>query len=155
MTREEKCKLAIDKGFTYNAETGQVFGVRGKEITRRDKDNYIDIGLFNNGKSYNLRGHQFAWYWVNKEIVEHIDHINGEPSDNKISNLRPVTNQQNHFNQTKAKGYYWNQKLNKWIAQIMLNGKKIHLGCFDNEEDARAAYLEAKEKYHIITKPSE
>ena len=79
-----------------------------------------------------------------------IDHINGITTDNHIANLRNVTNQQNCFNRTKAKGYYWDKRKKKWRAKIHLNGKNIHLGYFDLEEDARNAYLEAKDIYHDI-----
>lgn len=81
-----------------------------------------------------------------------IDHIDGNPLDNRRSNLRAVTHQQNHFNRTSARGCYWNKLLKKYQAQITVDGKQIHLGCFDTEQEARAAYLEAKEKYHIIGK---
>lgn len=78
-----------------------------------------------------------------------IDHINNNSLDNRIENLRILTHQQNQFN-TNAKGYYWHNKTNKWQAQIMINGKTTYLGLFAEEEDAKQAYLEAKEKYHII-----
>ena len=78
-----------------------------------------------------------------------IDHKNHDKTDNTDENLRVVTNQQNQFN-TNAKGYYWNKQLSKWQACIGLNGKNIHLGIFEKEEDAAAAYLEAKERLHII-----
>ena len=78
-----------------------------------------------------------------------IDHINCDRGDNNISNLRVVTNQQNQFN-TRAKGYTWHKTNKKWKAQIQINTKRIHLGHFDTEEEARNAYLEAKKKYHII-----
>jgi hypothetical protein len=61
-----------------------------------------------------------------------------------------VTSQQNNFNRSEAKGYYWNKKNKKWKAYIFLNGKLHHLGYFVNEDDARQAYLDAKEKMHII-----
>jgi hypothetical protein len=79
-----------------------------------------------------------------------VDHINGIRHDNRLENLRLVNNQQNQHNQTKAKGYTWYKALCKWQAYIKLNDKKIHLGYFENEEDARNAYLEAKLRYHKI-----
>ena len=147
MTRLEKIQIAIEKGITCNPETGEVFGVKGKVIKRTSRG-YYTITFIYNGKIYQLSAHQFIWYWVNKEIVEQIDHIDGNPLNNSISNLRAVDHQQNNFNRTKAKGFY--RKSRKYISQIKLNGKRIHLGVFDNETDARNAYLEAKKIYHKI-----
>jgi hypothetical protein len=79
-----------------------------------------------------------------------VDHISGVTHDNRLVNLRLVNNQQNHFNHTKALGYYWNKQNNKWQAQIQLDGRIIYLGCFVNEEDARKAYLDAKLIHHKI-----
>lgn len=79
-----------------------------------------------------------------------IDHINHTRDDNTDENLRVVTNQQNQFNRAGVKGYYWYKRLSKWKAQIMVSYKLVHLGYFVNEEDAAAAYLEAKARLHII-----
>jgi hypothetical protein len=151
MTREEKCELAIEKGYTYDQETGKIYSRFNKEITSKFKTGYhFFILIDKNKKRHQLLAHIFGWYCINKECVEQIDHINGIKDDNRILNLRSVNNQQNHFNRITAKGYYWNKRVDKWQCQIMLNNKSIHLGYFEKEEDARAAYLEAKEKYHTI-----
>ena len=141
--------MAIEKGFTYNPETGKVFGIKGKEIICKRLD-YIILQITFNGKKYVLNAHQFAWYWVNKECVIEIDHRNGVKVDNKISNLRSITHQKNNWNRVNAKGYYYNKKYKKYHASIGFNGKIIHLGSFEKEEEARAVYLDAKKKYHII-----
>jgi hypothetical protein len=78
-----------------------------------------------------------------------IDHKSGNKIDNSVENLRITTNQGNHHNRTTAKGYYWHKLAKKWKAQIGLNGKNIHLGLYDTEEEAHQAYLDGKEKYHI------
>jgi hypothetical protein len=78
-----------------------------------------------------------------------LDHINQNRQDNRISNLRMVTNQQNSFN-TNAKGYYWHKKNKKWRSKIHVNGKRIYLGYFNTEIEARQSYLEAKKIHHII-----
>ena len=80
--------------------------------------------------------------------IDDIDHIDGHPLNNAVSNLRIVTHQQNHWNRTRAKGY--TKRGNKWEARIKVNQKTIYLGNFDNEIDARNAYLNAKRIYHII-----
>lgn len=149
MGREERCSLAVEKGYTYEPETGQIYGVRGKVITATT-NGYIDIRMRHDNKLYNIKGHQLAWYITNNKVVDCIDHINGIKSDNRIENLRSITNQQNHFNRPTAKGYYWRKKLNKWQTQIRINDKLLHIGLFIDEKDARNAYLEAKKIYHII-----
>ncbi len=75
-----------------------------------------------------------------------VDHINHNKLDNRKSNLRLCTNQENQRN-TKAKtgvseykGVYFAEK--KWRSEIYINGKKdrLFLGCFNLEEDAACAY---------------
>ena len=90
------------------------------------------------------------WDIFNSSTDNSIDHINGITTDNRICNLRNVTNQHNSFN-AKCKGYSYHKQHKKYHASIRLNGKLIHLGYFDNEQDARKAYLDAKPKYHVIT----
>ena len=80
----------------------------------------------------------------------HSDHINHITLDNRESNLRIVTCQQNQFNQRNPKGYYWHKIKKKYIARIKLNGKIIQLGRFLTPDEAHNAYLEAKKKYHKI-----
>jgi hypothetical protein len=150
MTREEKCELAIEKGYTYNPKNGLVYNKKGKTIIRKNENGYIFIGIENSKIGFiNLKAHQFAWYWVNKKCVECIDHINGIKNDNRICNLRVLTHQKNLWN-TKAKGYSWSKKNKKWYAKIGYNYKCISLGYFNTEQEARNAYLEAKQKYHVI-----
>ncbi len=81
------------------------------------------------------------------------DHINGNGLDNRRCNLRPATASQNRCNRGKQsnntsgyKGVCWDRK--KWRAYIGVNGKRIHLGLFDNIKDAARAYNEAALKYH-------
>lgn len=76
------------------------------------------------------------------------DHINHNTLDNRESNLRIVTCQQNQFNRKNSKGYYWNKRDKKYMAQIKVDGKIMNLGYFDKSEEAHTAYLKAKRKYH-------
>ena len=150
MTREEKILMAIDKGYTCNPETGEVYGVRGGVIITKDYYGYLDMIIYSNNKYHHIKAHQFMWYWVNKQVVNTIDHINGIKNDNRITNLRSITIQQNTFNRKNAKGYYWNKSREKWHSAIIVNKKSIYLGSFVDEEEASQAYLEAKKIYHII-----
>lgn len=78
------------------------------------------------------------------------DHINHNTLDNRNSNLRIVTLQQNHWNNKNPKGYYLHKASKKYLAHIGLNGKRIYLGLFRTTKEAHNAYLQAKEKYHRI-----
>jgi hypothetical protein len=101
-----------------------------------------------------IRRHRVICYTFKNLDIDneklHIDHIDGNRINNNINNLRIVNNQQNCFNQTKAKGYSWHKKANKWQARFVLSGKTINLGYYTTEEDARSAYLAAKLIYHKI-----
>ena len=81
------------------------------------------------------------------ESDQQVDHINRIKTDNRFENLRYCTDSENQWNKESvdnAKGYYWNR--NKWQSRIRINGKKKHLGCFDNEQEARQAYVDARDK---------
>lgn len=93
--------------------------------------------------------HNTDWDILDSSRDNHIDHINGIRDDNRIENLRVVTHQQNNWNQVRAKGYYLRPN-GTYQVQISLNDKKIYIGTYDTEDEARQAYLEAKLKYHNI-----
>ena len=95
---------------------------------------------------HRIMGYAFLGLDVNNP-KQQIDHIDRNPLNNCLNNLRIVSNQQNQFNK-QGKGYYHIN--NRWRAIIKFNNKNIHLGYFDNKEEAQQAYLQAKEKYHII-----
>ena len=149
MTKEERIKIAIEKGCTCNPDTGDVFNKNGILIKSKNIDGYIKCSITIEKKTYIFLAHQFIYYWVYSEVVDCIDHKNRDRSDNRIKNLRSVSRQQNNFNR-EAKGYRWHKKANKWQSQISLNNKTIYLGYFDKEEDASNAYKDAKKIYHII-----
>ena len=149
MNRLEKCEILKSKGYTYDPDTGTIFGVKGKEILSKNSDGYNCIGsrLFDGS----LLGHHFAWYMTYGNLdFEVLDHINRNRLDNRINNLRSITNQENKFN-TKSKGISFLKERNKWISRITKNKKTIHLGYFNTEEEARNEYLKAKDKYHKIS----
>ena len=123
-------------------------------IDKNKKTNYETYTIKFNNKQYILsrvvyKAHNNEWDITDTSNTNLIDHINNNSLDNRIENLRILTNQQNQWN-TNAKGYCWCKRSNKWRPQIMVNGKIKYLGLFTEEADARNAYLEAKEKYHII-----
>jgi len=121
---------------------------------------YLDCQITVDGKDRHFRKHRlvklahdptFDIFDVSPNNC--IDHENHTRDDNSNDNLRVVTNQQNHFNRSNVKGYCWNKTRKKWTAYIGLDGKKINLGGFKTEDEARNAYLKAKPIYHVIAAP--
>lgn len=87
--------------------------------------------------------------------IEQIDHINGNPSDNRPENLRHCSNTENQQNVSLRKdstsgliGVSFSKATNKWKAEIKSDGDTIYLGVFKSKYDAHAAYLQAKSTYH-------
>jgi hypothetical protein len=75
-----------------------------------------------------------------------VDHIDNDPSNNCLFNLRWVTNQQNAFNASKQKnntsgvrGVSFNKQYQKWEVRLQIDGKLLFLGKFINIEDAKLA----------------
>ena len=78
-----------------------------------------------------------------------IDHFDNDKNNNNIENLRIVNNSENAQNRLSTKGYCFHKHSNKYRAYINVNNKAHYLGYYDTPEEAREAYLIAKNKYHI------
>ena len=106
------------------------------------KDGYRRIRI--DGKDY--LEHRIIWSLHYGYFPKEIDHINRDPSDNRIENLREVSHSQNMMNRiiqshsSKYKGVLWYEKIKKWRSQICLNGKNIYLGDFDSEKEDAEIY---------------
>lgn len=95
--------------------------------------------------------HRLAWFYVHKQWpTAEIDHIDGNPSNNAIANLRLATRAQQMANIKRAstntsgfKGVSFHKKSSRWRAYISISGRPKHLGYFDSPERANAAYVEA------------
>lgn len=84
----------------------------------------------------------------------HVDHINGNTLDNRRSNLRVCTAQQNIHNSagrnktSEYKGVSWDKSRNKWKAVIGLNYKRIQIGRYETEKQAAIAYNHKAKELH-------
>ena len=102
--------------------------------------------------------HRLAWLYVHGEWpAQMIDHINGDPADNRIANLRDVSasiNAQNQRSATKKNkrsmllGAHFHAQSGKFLAHIRLAGVARHLGSFETEQEAHAAYIAEKRRVH-------
>lgn len=113
------------------------------------KDGYVATNDFNNN---------FKIIKLHKLLLPNakvIDHINHHKYDCRKTNLRKCTHSKNNMNRSLhsnntsgTTGVYWHKKINKWCAAIRINGKQVHLGSYDNFEDAKKIRLQAEEKYY-------
>jgi hypothetical protein len=109
--------------------------------------------LLGNGYVYSKKLNQYLHrYIMNASPEEKVDHIDGNPLNNKRDNLRICTQQNNIHNSALAKnntsgctGVY--KYKDRWLVKIMVNYKTIRLGCYDNFDDAVKVRKEAEEKY--------
>ena len=98
-------------------ENGEVWSKNSNRIRKSSLvDGYLRLSLSNNGKVKHILVHRLiAIHYIpnpdNKPCVDHIDH---NRQNNDWINLRIVTPQQNHFNRSNVKGYFWKKTRNKY-----------------------------------------
>ncbi len=89
-----------------------------------------------------------------------IDHIDRNPWNNRLVNLRVVTRTENRHNLSPAsfpgnksgrRGVSWCEASKKWKAYIGHNGGLVHLGYHTDKDDAVRAREEAERIYHPTT----
>lgn len=125
-------------------------GPKGRIAGSVHPDGYRRINI--DGKGY--PAHWLAYFYTNNEWPEeHLDHINGERSDNRIVNLRPCTRRQNQQNKILPKNKYAPGVMRFQNGKFGVNiqnsaGVRIYLGRFNTPEEASAAYMEAKRLHH-------
>jgi hypothetical protein len=154
----EFTKELVSKYISYDPETGAFTRIKKSgpkkagDIVGCVAGKYLQINIC--GKR--LRGHQLAWLFVHGRLPKLIDHINGDGLDNRICNLREVSQKENihnfrklpSHNTTGFLGVSYYKAGKKFSSHINLNGKKIHLGYFSSPDVAHQAYLDAKRKLH-------
>lgn len=108
------------------------------------------IGLLNR----TWRAHRLIWLWVHGVWPDAIDHINGNPHDNRLENLRSVSIAENNKNRRRPSrcesgvmGVVWLKREQHWRSGIKVAGKFVYLGAFKNLDEAVAVRLEAQRKY--------
>lgn len=110
-----------------------------------------------NGDGYALRKgmsmHRFIFEIKHGFLPPEVDHINGDTLDNRASNLREASRQDNCKNQALRsdntsgyKGVYWSKHHKKYRAKVQVGKKSRHLGFFLTAQEASSAYQKAAEE---------
>ena len=162
MTETDDLLKSAKEMLDYNPETGlfrwkvsRRGSVKAGDIAGSVRaDGYVRLKIAQQG----VWAHRLAWLWMYGVWPSHtIDHVNGNPTDNRIRNLRDVPQRTNSENMRSARlrknggsliGAHWSTTWKRWKSSIGINGKTIHIGWFDTEQAAHEAYVSAKRKLH-------
>lgn len=146
----------------YNPDDGEFKWRKSRRGARPAKahagntrpDGYKRIGI----DGTNHLAHRLAWLYVHGAWPQlDVDHIDGDPGNNRISNLRDVTTSTNVQNIKAAKrsnkrsgllGVSYHARDSLWRARITVEGVTMCVGYFKDPDSAHAAYIEAKRRLH-------
>lgn len=100
--------------------------------------------------------HRLIFLIENGYLPDFIDHRDGNPLNNHISNLRECSNQENQRNKTKQSnntsgvpGVCWHKARNKWVARCAdRTGKQTHLGLFTDIQEAAEVVKKFRLEHH-------
>jgi len=157
---EEEEFLPIDGYDNYLVSNfGNVKNSKTNRIMKQknNRQGYKQINLCKKGKVKMFSVHRLVAlaFLENPDNKQKVDHIDNNPANNNIKNLRWCSQKDNLANQGKRennksgfKGVCFNKQHNKYQAQISINGKNKHLGYFETVEQASKVYEEKAKELH-------
>lgn len=145
-----KYEPSLDKWFWKKKPSKKT--LVGSEAGSTNESGYRSVCL--NKKNYLL--HRVTWFWYYGEVPHQIDHLDGDPSNNKIDNLRIASHMINMQNKRKAMsnsetgflGVHYRKDRGIYYACINYNKQYKYLGSRNTPEEAYKLYLNAKQKLH-------
>lgn len=158
MTDKRLKKMCLQR-FSYEKETGRLlWNIELKTRPNVKIGNHAGHLCKTSGYRYvtldhiMYAEHRIIFLIEHGYIPEVVDHINGIRSDNRIENLRSVTQRQNGQNLIRHRdghlvGASFNTKSKKWNSNISIKGKNLRIGAFDSESLAHEAYMAAYNEY--------
>ena len=125
---------------------------KGSEVGTVCKGGYLKTLI--KRKPYRL--HRIIFMMHHGYLPEFLDHIDGNPANNRIENLRPATASENNLNRGKHKrntsgykGVTWVSTHNCYSVRIAIGNKRLFLGYFDDPKEAHKAYCEFAQKNQL------
>lgn len=148
---------SLDRVITYKSGARKL--LKGKMLSPAMSNGYKQVALRMKGRRKTFKFSQLvAMAFLGHKPDGHklvVDHIDGNKLDDRVENLRIVTNRANASTcfrtnngtfSSEYVGIYWHSNSLKWSSSIHYDGINIYLGLFDNEADASDAYQKALSK---------
>ena len=157
----------IQESFCYDPASGEIFWKLDRPFehfkSKRSYQHYLNNRAGKLARS-SLNAYGYPVIGIKNKVIaahliiyvimtgrfptEHVDHIDGDPQNNKWVNLREVTQAVNTRNQRKNSrntsgfaGVYWAHREKRWASQVTVDGITKRLGTFDSPEEAYKARL--------------
>lgn len=141
-----------DTGVVTRKTTGRGMPPVGSVVGAKCGKGYLRVSI--RKRLYQLHRVVFALAYGRWPAL-HVDHINGNKSDNRLCNLREASNAENmraippkRHNKSGVSGVTFRKKTNKWRAEIVVNYQRMGLGEFEKIESAIAARRAAEDKFY-------
>ena len=142
-------------GYVYSEMKGGMVKLK----PGKDKDGYLKVNLYKDGKSYTKKVHRLVAETLIKKVEgkNEIDHINQIKTDNRVENLRWCNRRENQINRGLSKrnksginGVRYDKSRNKWRAEIYISKGKMKSKRFKYKEDAIKWREDMEDTYYII-----
>lgn len=148
---EEHLEYDKENGCFYRKTSFNAISI-GSIAGCKKANGYIYVGIFKK----HIFCHRLVWFFEHGEWpTKVIDHIDGDKTNNKISNLRLATYSQSSMHRkvmknskSQLKGVIFLKRKNRYRAYIRCNNKRIHIGTYKTAEEAHAAYVAKAKELH-------
>lgn len=143
----------------YNEETGLFtwikdigYKIKAGSVAGSKYSGYVHIKI----AGRNFRAHRLVWLYTYGVWPENLlDHIDGNGFNNRLDNLRQATRTENNRNKSMysnnksgVKGVFWCNTRNAWRVRLRLDGTQVHLGFFDDIDEAKIVADRFREDNH-------
>lgn len=148
-------ELKVGKGAYSVSSMGRMYRIFNNRCSiingSKNKEGYLTVKILIGGKykTFNLHSLIADTFLLDKQNGNQfvVDHIDENKINNAVSNLRIITQRKNVSKSRNPKtsytGVYNSSTKGKYLASILINKKKTHLGTFNTSKEAHTAYINA------------
>ena len=141
---QEEIVAHLQERYTYDAEQGVVRNRKGQVIKGfDDKDGYLQLNMWLADGRHVVKLHRLVWVLCRGCLPTQIDHLNGNPKDNRIENLREVSQSENDMNRLLA----WKPNANTGVPGVCKSNNSFEITVQGKQLKFRDKY----EAFHALT----